>query len=92
MDIHKNARLTLRRREDLVEHVARGVTLKLAAANFSVTAKTVDDESQKLKVLTFEDFDYKVFKLKTLKGAYQSKSLILIYRGQKRGEGYRSYP
>src|SRR6202162_2046067 len=41
MDIHKNARLTLRRREDLVEHVARGVTLKLAAANFNVTAKTV---------------------------------------------------
>ncbi len=40
MDIHKNARLTLRRREDLVEYVARGVTLKLAAANFSVTAKT----------------------------------------------------
>jgi transposase InsO family protein len=40
MDIHKNARLTLRRREDLVEYVSRGVTLKLAAANFSVTPKT----------------------------------------------------
>jgi len=40
MDIHKNARLTLRRREDLVQYVARGVTLKLAAANFSVTPKT----------------------------------------------------
>src|SRR5258707_3161179 len=40
MDIHKNARLTLRRREDLVEYVARGVTLKLAAADFSVTPKT----------------------------------------------------
>ena len=40
MDIHKNARLTLRRREDLIEHVAGGVTLKLAAANFSVTPKT----------------------------------------------------
>jgi|ERR1019366_9220483 hypothetical protein len=39
MDIHKNARLTLRRREDLVEDVARGLTLKLAAANFSVTPK-----------------------------------------------------
>ena len=25
MDIHKNARLTLRRREDLVEYVATGV-------------------------------------------------------------------
>jgi hypothetical protein len=31
MDIHKNARLTLRRREDLVQHVAGGVTLKLGA-------------------------------------------------------------
>ena len=40
MDIHKNARLSLRRREDLVEYVDRGVTLKLAAANFSVTPKT----------------------------------------------------
>ncbi len=40
MDIHKNARLTLRRREDLVEYAARGVTLKLAAASFSVTPKT----------------------------------------------------
>ena len=40
MDIHKNARLTLRRREDLVQHVAGGVTLKLAAANFNVTPKT----------------------------------------------------
>ena len=40
MDIHKNARLTLRRREDLVEYAARGVALKLAAANFSVTPKT----------------------------------------------------
>ena len=41
MDIHKNARLTLRRRQDLIQHVAGGVTLKLAAANFSVTTKTV---------------------------------------------------
>ena len=40
MDNHKNARLTLRRREDLVQHVSGGLTLKLAAANFSVTAKT----------------------------------------------------
>jgi len=40
MDIHKNARLTLRRREDLVQHVSQGVTLKLAAANFQVTPKT----------------------------------------------------
>jgi len=40
MDIHKNARLTLRRRKDLVEYVARGVALKLAAASFSVTPKT----------------------------------------------------
>src|ERR1700675_2576966 len=31
MDIHKNARLTLRRRQDLVQHVAGGVTPKTAA-------------------------------------------------------------
>jgi hypothetical protein len=35
MDIHKNARLTLRRREDLVEYAARGVTLKLAAGGWA---------------------------------------------------------
>jgi len=40
MDIHKNARLTLRSREDLVHRVSRGVTLKRAAARFNVTAKT----------------------------------------------------
>lgn len=40
MDIHKNARLTLRRREELVQCVSQGVTLKLAAAGFSVTPKT----------------------------------------------------
>src|SRR5207244_10990543 len=40
MDIHKNARLTLRRREDLVEYVARGVARQLAAASFSVIPKT----------------------------------------------------
>ena len=40
MDIHKNARLTLRSREDLVQRVATGVTLKLAAASFNVTPKT----------------------------------------------------
>jgi hypothetical protein len=39
MDIHKNARLSLRRREDLVEYVARGATLKLAAAKISVPPK-----------------------------------------------------
>jgi hypothetical protein len=33
MDIHKNARLTLRRREDLIQYVDRGVTLKLAAGS-----------------------------------------------------------
>jgi transposase InsO family protein len=40
MDIHKNARLTLRSREDLVHRVSRGVTLKRAAARFNVTPKT----------------------------------------------------
>jgi transposase InsO family protein len=40
MVIHKNARLTLRSREDLVQQVASGMTLKLAAASFRVTSKT----------------------------------------------------
>ena len=40
MDIHKNARLSLRRREELVQNVSQGVTLKLAAASFKVTTKT----------------------------------------------------
>ena len=40
MDIHKNARLTLRSREALVNRVACGQTLKLAAASFNVTPKT----------------------------------------------------
>ena len=40
MDIHKNARLTLRSREALVHRVAGGQTLKLAAASFNVTRKT----------------------------------------------------
>ena len=40
MDIHQNARLTLRSREDLVESVARGMRCSHAAASFHVTAKT----------------------------------------------------
>src|ERR1043166_8350040 len=40
MDIHQNARLTLRSREDLVQRVSRGMTLKRAATRFNVTAKT----------------------------------------------------
>ena len=41
MDIHKNARLSFRSREALVQHVVeRAVTLKAAAAAFNVTAKT----------------------------------------------------
>ncbi len=40
MDIHQNARLTLRSREELVQRVSRGMTLKRAAARFNVTAKT----------------------------------------------------
>lgn len=40
MDIHKNARLTLRSREALVQRVALGMRLKVAAASFQVTPKT----------------------------------------------------
>jgi transposase InsO family protein len=40
MDIHKNARLTLRSREALVQRVALGMRLKVAAATFNVTPKT----------------------------------------------------
>ena len=40
MDIHKNARLTLRSREALVETVTRGLTFSRAAASFHVTPKT----------------------------------------------------
>ena len=40
MDIHKNARLTFRSREELVQRVAKGATMKRAAARFNVTPKT----------------------------------------------------
>jgi transposase InsO family protein len=40
MDIHKNARLTLRSREALVESVIRGLGFSRAAASFRVTPKT----------------------------------------------------
>jgi len=40
MDIHQNARLTLRSREALVEIVSGGLGLSRAAANFRVTPKT----------------------------------------------------
>jgi len=40
MDIHQNARLTLRSREALVEIVRSGLGMKRAAASFHVTAKT----------------------------------------------------
>ncbi len=40
MDIHKNARLTLRSRETLVQRVASGVRLKVAAESFQVSPKT----------------------------------------------------
>jgi len=41
MDYHQNARLTIHSREQLAKSVlAGGVTLKLAAANFNVSAKT----------------------------------------------------
>jgi transposase len=41
MDIHKNARLSLRGREDLVRLVGEGLTRKAAAAAFRVSPKTV---------------------------------------------------
>jgi transposase len=40
MDIHKNARLTLRSREALVETVSGGLCFKRTAAVFRVTRKT----------------------------------------------------
>ena len=40
MDIHKNARLTLRSREQLVQFVLSGQTLSAAARRFLVTPKT----------------------------------------------------
>jgi transposase InsO family protein len=40
MDIHKNARLTLRSREALVESVRSGMPLRTAARRFLVTSKT----------------------------------------------------
>ena len=39
MDIHKNARLSFRSREVLVQHVERGLTLKAAAAATSSLLK-----------------------------------------------------
>jgi transposase InsO family protein len=41
MDIHKNARLSLRSREDLVKFIHQGGTRKAAEAAFRVSAKTV---------------------------------------------------
>jgi transposase len=40
MDIHQNARLTLRSREDLVQSVKAGMRFAHAARSFHVTAKT----------------------------------------------------
>jgi transposase InsO family protein len=40
MDIHKNARLTFRSREALVQRVALGTRLKAVAESFQVTSKT----------------------------------------------------
>jgi transposase InsO family protein len=40
MDIHKNARLTLRSREALVRYAACGLRLRVVAASFHVTPKT----------------------------------------------------
>jgi hypothetical protein len=41
MDYHQNARLTIHSREQMARKVVeQGVTLKLAAASFNVTART----------------------------------------------------
>jgi len=40
MNIHKNARLTVRRRQELVEHVAAGCPVKRAAREFAISART----------------------------------------------------
>jgi hypothetical protein len=40
MDIHKNARLTLRSREALFRYAACGLRLRAVAASFHVTPKT----------------------------------------------------
>ena len=50
MDIHKNARLSFRSREVLVQHVVeRALTLKAAAATFSVTVKTANKWVQRYR-------------------------------------------
>jgi transposase len=50
MDIHKNARLSFRSREVLVQHVVeRALTLKAAAAAFSVTVKTANKWVQRYR-------------------------------------------
>ncbi|MBZ5650983.1 MAG: hypothetical protein LAO18_10910 [Acidobacteriia bacterium] len=52
MDIHKNARLSFRSREALVQHVVeRALTLKAAAAAFSVTVKTATKWVQRYRAL-----------------------------------------
>lgn len=40
MNIHKNARLTVRRRQELVEHVAAGRPLKRVAREFAISTRT----------------------------------------------------
>ena len=50
MDIHKNAELSFRSREVLVQHVVeRALTLKAAAAAFSVTVKTANKWVQRYR-------------------------------------------
>jgi len=52
MDIHKNARLSFRSREFLVQQVLEhAVTLKAAAASFNVTAKTAAKWVRRYRVL-----------------------------------------
>ena len=51
MDIHKNARLTLRSREQLAQFVLSGQTLSAAARRFLVTPKTVAKWVRRFRIL-----------------------------------------
>jgi transposase InsO family protein len=54
MDIHKNARLTLRSREQLAQFVLSGQTLSAAARRFLVTSKTAAKWVRRFRTLGLE--------------------------------------
>jgi transposase len=49
MDIHQNARLTLRSREQLAQAVQQGMTLNAAAAAFKVSRRTAGKWSRRFR-------------------------------------------